>query len=192
MIFTSYSPDSSATPSRVLRRWAGGVVVAVAAAGAMGLATVPAQAQTAAGTKVGFVSVERLIRDSAPAKAAVARIDAEFKKREAELQDLANRLRTQSEQYDRDMAVMSESDRIRRQRELSTLDSDFQRKRIEFQEDLNRRRNEEMGKVFEQADQVIKQIAETQGYDLILQEAITVSPRIDITDQVIKALDARR
>ncbi len=190
MIFTSYPSVSSVTPVRALRRWAGGAVVALAAAGSFGIAA-PAMAQ-ANGTKVGFVSVERIIRDSAPAKAAVARIDAEFKKREAELQDLANRLRSQSEQYDRDIAVMSESDRIRRQRELSTLDSDFQRKRIEFQEDLNRRRNEEMGKVFEQADQVIKQIAESQNYDLILQEAITVSPRIDITDQVIKSLDARR
>src|SRR5690606_39418707 len=88
--------------------------------------------------------------------------------------------------------LMSDSDRIRRQRELSQLDSDFQRKRIEFQEDLNRRRNEEMGRVFERADKVIKQIAESQGYDLVLQEAITVSPRIDITDQVIKALDSGR
>ena len=189
MIFTSYPSVSSVMPSRALRRWAGGVVVAVAAVGTLGFA---APAQAAEGTKVGFVSVERIIRDSAPAKAAVARIDAEFKKREAELQDLANRLRSQSEQYDRDIAVMSESDRIRRQRDLSTLDSDFQRKRIEFQEGLNRRRNEEMSKVFEQADQVIKQIAESQGFDLVLQEAITVSPRVDITDQVIKALDGRR
>ncbi|MCK9512111.1 MAG: OmpH family outer membrane protein [Pigmentiphaga sp.] len=191
MNFTSYPSVSSVTPARALRRLAGGVVVALAAAGSLGIAA-PAMAQSDGGTKVGFVSVERIIRDSAPAKAAVARIDAEFKKREAELQDLANRLRSQSEQYDRDIAVMSESDRIRRQRELSTLDSDFQRKRIEFQEDLNRRRNEEMSKVFEQADLVIKQIAESQNYDLVLQEAITVSPRVDITDQVIKALDARR
>ncbi|MGE4337255.1 MAG: OmpH family outer membrane protein [Pigmentiphaga sp.] len=191
MNFTSYPSVSSVAPTRALRRLAGGVVVALAAAGGLGIAA-PAMAQSDGGTKVGFVSVERIIRDSAPAKAAVARIDAEFKKREAELQGLADRLRSQSEQYDRDIAVMSESDRIRRQRELSTLDSDFQRKRIEFQEDLNRRRNEEMSKVFEQADLVIKQIAESQNYDLVLQEAITVSPRVDITDQVIKALDASR
>lgn len=188
MNLTSYTPVSALPRISSVRRWAGCAVVALSAFCAAGAV----QAQAQGGTKVGFVSVERIIRDSAPAKAAVARIDSEFKKREAELQQLANRLRSQSEQYDKDAAVMSDSDRIRRQRELTALDSEFQRKRIEFQEDLNRRRNEEMGKVFEQADQVIKRIAETQGYDLVLQEAITVSPRIDITDQVIKALDAGR
>ena len=188
MIVTSHTPLSVVSRSSTFRRWAGSTVLALAAIGMLGV-TDTTQAQ---GTKVGFVSVERIIRDSAPAKAAVAKIDAEFKKRETELQQMANRLRSQSEQYDKDIAVMSDSDRIRRQRDLSALDSDFQRKRIEFQEDLNRRRNEEMGRVFERADAVIKQIAESQGYDLVLQEAITVSPRVDITDQVIKALDSGR
>ncbi len=190
MNLTSYSPVPVLPRVNAVRRWAGCAVLALSVLGTAG--TVQAQQAQGGATKVGFVSVERIIRDSAPAKAAIARIDSEFKKREAELQQLANRLRTQSEQFDRDLAVMSESDRIRRQRELTALDSEFQRKRIEFQEDLNRRRNEEMSKVFEQADQVIKRIAETQGYDLVLQEAVTVNPRIDITDQVIKALDSAR
>jgi len=192
MIFTSYTPVSVVSRGNAARRWVGGAVLALAALGSLGAAGDVHAQQAQGGTRVGFVSVERIIRDSAPAKAAVAKIDAEFKKREAELQQMANRLRSQSEQYDKDAAVMSDSDRIRRQRELSALDSDFQRKRIEFQEDLNRRRNEEMSRVFERADQVIKKIAEAGGYDLILQEAITVSPRVDITDQVIKALDASR
>ncbi len=189
MNLTSYSSNLVLPRAHAVRRWTGCALLALSVLGVAGQAH--AQAQGGA-TKVGFVSVERIIRDSAPAKAAMARIDAEFKKREAELQQLANRLRTQSEQFDRDLAVMSENDRIRRQRELAALDSEFQRKRIEFQEDLNRRRNEEMSKVFEKADQVIKRIAETQGYDLVLQEAVTVNPRIDITDQVIKALDSAR
>lgn len=188
MIFTPHTSVSAVSRNTSVKRWAGSLVFALAAIGAVGV-TSPAYAQ---GTKVGFVSVERIIRDSAPAKAAVAKIDAEFKKRESELQQLANRLRSQSEKYDKDAAVLSESDRIRRQRDLAALDSDFQRKRIEFQEDLNRRRNEEMGRVFERADQVIKQIAEAQGYDIVLQEAVTVSPKVDITDQVIKTLDSGR
>lgn len=189
MIVKSQNPVSTVSPSQAVRRWAGRAVLMAAALGsAAALNVASAQQQGGGATRVGFVSVERIIRDSAPAKAAVSKIDAEFKKREAELQQLATRLRTQSEQYDKDAAVMSDSDRVRRQRELSNLDNEFQRKRIEFQEDLNRRRNEEMGRVFERADQVIKQIAEAQGYDLVLQEAITVSPRVDITDQVIQAL----
>lgn len=155
--------------------------------GAASLLATPAPAQ-AQGTKVGFVSTERILRDSKPAKAAQSKIEAEFKKRDQELQNLANNLRNQAQKFDKDAQVMSESDRVRRQRELADLDSDLQRKRREFQEDFNRRRNEEFSSIVEKADAAIKKIAESQGYDLIIQDAVTVSPRVDITDQVLKAL----
>ena len=93
-----------------------------------------------------------------------------------------------AQEFDKDAPVMSESDRIRRQRELADMDSDLQRKRREFQEDFNRRRNEEFSNIVEQADKAIQQIAESQGYDLIIQDAVTVSPRVDLTDQVLQAL----
>jgi outer membrane protein len=139
--------------------------------------------------KIGFVNTERIFRDAAPAKAALSKMEADFKKRDTDLQDIAARLRTMSEQLDKDSAVLSESDRNRRQRELSDLDKDFQRKRREFQEDLNQRRNEELSQVLERANRVIKQIAEQENYDLILQEAVVVSPRVDITDKVLSALN---
>ena len=139
--------------------------------------------------KIGFVNTERIFRDAAPAKAALSKMEADFKKRDTDLQDIAARLRTMSEQLDKDSAVLSESDRNRRQRELSDLDKDFQRKRREFQEDLNQRRNEELSQVLECANRVIKQIAEQENYDLILQEAVVVSPRVDITDKVLSALN---
>ncbi|WP_420225650.1 OmpH family outer membrane protein [Pigmentiphaga litoralis] len=139
--------------------------------------------------KIGFVNTERIFRDAAPAKAALSKMEADFKKRDTDLQDIAARLRNMSEQLDKDSAVLSESDRNRRQRELSDLDKDFQRKRREFQEDLNQRRNEELSQVLERANRVIKQIAEQENYDLILQEAVVVSPRVDITDKVLSALN---
>ncbi len=134
------------------------------------------------------MSTERILRDSGPAKAAQSKIEAEFKKRDQELQNLANRLRTEAQKFDKDAPVLSETERVKRQRQLADLDSDLQRKRREFQEDFNRRRNEEFSSIVEKADAAIKKIAESQGYDLILQDAVTVSPRIDITDQVMKAL----
>jgi outer membrane protein len=149
---------------------------------------VPAPAAYAQGTKIGFVSTERILRDSKPAKTAQSKIESEFKKRDDELQRMANNLRSQAQKFDKDAPVMSESERIKRQRELADLDSDLQRKRREFQEDFNRRRNEEFSAIVEKADAAIKNIAEQQGYDLIIQDAVTVSPRIDITDQVLKAL----
>lgn len=155
--------------------------------GTMAFTATPALAQQQA-TKIGFVSTERILRDSKPAKAAQAKIESEFKRRDDELQSLANNLRNQAQKFDKDAPVLSESDRITRQRQLADLDSDLQRKRREFQEDFNRRRNEEFSSIVDKADAAIKKIAETQGYDLIIQDAVTVSPRVDITDQVMQAL----
>lgn len=138
--------------------------------------------------KIGFVSTERILRDSQPAKAAQAKIDSEFKRRDDELQNLTNKLRSEAQKFDKDAPALSEADRIKRQRQLADLDSDLQRKRREFQEDFNRRRNEEFSTIVDKADAAIQKIAETQGYDLIIQDAVTVSPRVDITDEVLKAL----
>ncbi len=124
-----------------------------------------------------------------PAKAAQAKIEQEFSKRDRELQDMAARLKSTSERLDKDMAVLSESDRMRRQRELTDLDKDFQRRQREFREDLNQRRNEELAVVLERTNKVIKQIAEAERYDIVFQEAVYASPRIDITDKVLKALN---
>ncbi|KAA0910994.1 OmpH family outer membrane protein [Pusillimonas sp. ANT_WB101] len=161
---------------------------ALVLAAALGMSVAIAAPVHAQATKIGFVSTERILRDSKPAKAAQAKIEAEFKKRDTELQSLANQLRSEAQKLDKDAPVISESDRIKRQRKLADLDSDLQRKRREFQEDFNRRRNEEFSSIVERADAAIKKIAEAQGYDLILQDAVTVSPRVDITDQVMKAL----
>jgi outer membrane protein len=114
------------------------------------------------------------------------KLEAEFAKRDKDLADMAQKLKS----LDKNGASMSPADRAQKQRDLSQLDTDFQRKQREFREDLNQRRNEELAAVLDRANKVIKQIAEQQHYDLIVQEAVYVSPRIDITDQVLKALAA--
>lgn len=138
--------------------------------------------------KIGVVSTERIFREAAPYKAAQVKIEQEFSKRQKELQDLATRLKTLADKLDKDAPVLSDSDRAKRQRELTEVDKDFQRTQREFKEDLNQRRNEEMANVIERTNKVIKQIAETEKYDIVLQEAVYISPRIDITDKVLKAL----
>jgi outer membrane protein len=140
-------------------------------------------------TKIGFVNTERILREAPPAKAAQVKIEQEFSKREKDLQDLSARIKGMSEKLDKEATVLSESDRTRRQRELADLDKDFQRKQREFREDLNQRRNEEVANVLERTNKVIKQIADAEKFDIILQDAVTVSPRIDITDKVLKALN---
>lgn len=142
-------------------------------------------------TKIGFVNTERILREAPPAKAAQVKIEQEFSKREKDLQEMSLRIKSLSEKLDKDAAVLTESDRARRQRELTDLDKDFQRKQREFREDLNQRRNEEVANVLERTNKVIKQIAEAERFDIILQDAVTVNPRIDITDKVLKALSAK-
>lgn len=139
--------------------------------------------------KIGFVSTERIFRDAVPAKAATAKLEQEFSKRDKDLQDLAARLKQAAEKLDKDGPVLSETERNKRQRELTEMDRDFQRRQREFREDLNQRRNEELAVVLEKANKVIKQLAEAEKYDIVFQEAVYFSPRIDITDKVLKALN---
>lgn len=141
--------------------------------------------------KIGYVNSDRVLRDAVPAKAAQAKLETEFSKREKDLADLAGRLKASGDKLEKDAPTLAESERSRRQRELVEQDREFQRKRREFQEDLNQRKNEELSSVVERANKVIKQIFETEKYDLILQEAVFAGPRIDITDKVIKALNAQ-
>ena len=141
--------------------------------------------------KVGYVNSDRVLRDAVPAKAAQAKLEIEFSKREKDLIDLGNRLKAASDRLDKDAPTLGESERTRRQRELVDQDRDLQKKRREFQEDLTQRKNEELSTVVERTNRVIKQIFETEKYDLILQEAVFFSPKVDITDKVIKALNAQ-
>ncbi len=140
--------------------------------------------------RIAAVNSDRILRESAAAKAAQTKLEAEFAKRDKDLQDMAQKLKSMSDALDKNGASMAPADRAEKQRDLSQLDTDFQRKQREFREDLNQRRNEELAAVLDRANKVIKQIAEQQHYDLIVQEAVYVSPRIDITDQVLKALAA--
>jgi outer membrane protein len=163
-------------------------LVKSAAAVVVALAAASAGAQE---LKIGYVNSDRVLRDATPAKAAQAKLETEFSKREKDLADLASRLKATGDKLEKDAPTLSESERNRRQRDLVEQDREFQRKRREFQEDLNQRKNEELAAVVERANKVIKQIFETEKYDLILQEAVFAGPRLDITDKVIKALNAQ-
>jgi outer membrane protein len=152
-------------------------------------AHVQAQAQTQ-DFRVGFVNTDRIFREANTAKAAQAKLEQEFSRREKELNDMGNALKTASDKYEREAPTLSESQRVQRQKQLVDMDRDFQRKRREFQEDLNARKNEELQQVLERANRVVKQVAEQEHYDVILQEAVYINPKLDITDKVIRALNA--
>lgn len=139
--------------------------------------------------KIGYVNSERILRESAPARAAQAKLEAEFSRRERELNDLRNRVKAAADRLEKDAITLGESERARRQKEVVDQDRDLQRRQREFQEDLNQRKNEELSAVVDRANRVIRQIFETERYDLIVQDAVHWSPRIDITDKVIRSLN---
>ena len=141
-----------------------------------------------ADTKFGFVNSERVMREAAPAVRAQQRIEKEFSKRDQELQRMAKDLESLQKDLENENSKMSSTERQAKERSFSDLSRDFQRKQREFREDLNQRRNEELASIIEKTNQVIKQIAETDKYDVILQDAVYANPRIDITDKVLKAL----
>ena len=140
--------------------------------------------------KVGIVNLDRIVREASFAKAAQVKLEQEFTKREKEVAELGNQLKTLSEKLEREAPTLSESQRNTRQKQLVDQDREFQRKRREFQEDLNNRKNEELQIVIERANKVVKTLAETEKYDLIVQEAVYINPKHDITDRVIKSLNA--
>lgn len=140
--------------------------------------------------KIGFVNTDRIFREAATAKSAQAKLEQEFSKREKDLVDLGNTIKTASDKFEREAPTLSESQRNTRQKQLMDQDREFQRKRREFQEDLNTRKNEEQQIVIERANRAVKQVAETEKYDVIFQEAVYINPKHDITEKVIKSLNA--
>ena len=139
-------------------------------------------------TKIGFVSTERVFREAAPAVKALKKLEKEFANRDQEIQKIGKQVKDLQAVIEKEAMTMSESQRREREAELGRLTRDLQRMQREFREDLNLRKNEELASVLQRANQVIQQIAEAEKFDLILQEAVYRSPRIDITDKVIKAL----
>lgn len=160
-----------------LALWGGGSVAALQGASAF-----------AQETRVVTVNSDRILRESALAQKAKNKLEQEFSTRGQELQKMEQRLKALSEAYTKKSEKLSGKALLQAQQELSQFDEKFQRKQREFHEDLNRRRNEEIAGVLEKANQAIVQVAELEHYDLVLQEAVYVNPRIDITDKVITLL----
>ena len=153
-----------------------------------GVAILSLAANALAEGKIGFVNSQKILNDAPQAARAKKKIEKDFEKRDQDLQRIAKQLQGMQDNLDKNAVTMAESERRTKEREFGDLNRDFQRKQREFREDLSQRQNEEMAAIFERVNKIIKQIAETEKYDIIFQEAVYANPRIDITDKVIKAL----
>jgi outer membrane protein len=154
---------------------------------ASAFAAVPALADT----KIGFVNTEKLLREAPLSVAAQKKLEREFAARDQELQKLARQARDLQLQLDKDGVTMSDSERKAKERDLGNLNRDLQRQGREFREDLNLRRNEELGQIQERARKAIQEIARAEKFDLVVEQAVYVDPKNDITDRVMKALGGK-
>ena len=138
--------------------------------------------------KVGYVNTQRIFRDAPTAVKAAKKIEAEFSKRDQDLQALAKQVQTLQESLEKNAVTMSDTERRAKEKDLNEQSREFQRRQREFREDLNLRQNEENAAIIEKANKAIKQLAENEKYDLIVQDVVWVSPKLDVTDKIIKAL----
>ncbi len=150
---------------------------------------VSAWASAAQDFRIGFVNTDRIFREANAAKAAQTKLEQEFARREREVEALGAQLKSASEKFEKESPTMADTQRATRQRQLVDQDRELQRKRREFQEDLNLRKSEELQQVLERANRVIRQVAEAEKFDLILQEAVYINPKHDITEKVINTLN---
>lgn len=148
----------------------------------------PLQAQE---IHIGFVKTERIFKEAASAKAAEARLTQEFSKREKDIVDRGVAFKTDVDKFQIESLTMPEAQRLARQKQLADLDRALQVMRRNFQEDLNARKNDEMQSLLVNANKIIKQLAEAEKYDFIFQDAVYVNPKFDVTDRVLKTLDAQ-
>ena len=138
--------------------------------------------------KVGVMSTERVMRDSDPAKKAMKKLEKEFEKRGQEMEKTRQQLQKMQDEMEKNGVSTADAERKVKEKDFADLSREYQRKQRELNEDVNSRRNEELQSVVERTNKAIKAIAEKEGFDLIVQEAVYASPRVDITDRVIKAL----
>jgi len=138
--------------------------------------------------KVGYVNTQRIFRDAPTAVKAAKKIESEFSKLDQDLQRLAKQVQALQESLEKNAVTLAETERRSKEKDLNELSREFQRKQREFREDLNLRQNEENAAIIEKANKAIKQLAESEKYSLILQDVVWVSPKLDVTDKIIKAL----
>ncbi|MGA9163174.1 MAG: OmpH family outer membrane protein [Thiobacillus sp.] len=144
-----------------------------------------------ADTKIGFVNTEKLLREAPLSVAAQKKLEREFATRQQDLQKLAKQARDLQAQLDKDGVTMSDSERKAKERDLGNQSRELQRSEREFREDLNLRRNEELGQIQERARKAIQEIAKAEKFDLIVEQAVFVDPKLDITDRVMKTLGGK-
>lgn len=140
--------------------------------------------------KIGFIDAEAVMLNAPQTQAALRALQDEFAERQRELLGRQQEFQEKQATYERDQEVMGQDERTRLERELRDAARDLQRDDQEFQEDFNVRRNELLQEAQRAVSVRIEAFAEQQGYDLILQNVVYTSDAVNITEQLVTALNA--
>jgi outer membrane protein len=185
MINDSVSPRSrSYTSARRLAFKLLGVATFAVAACAAGAASAQAN------LKIGVINVGKLLENAPQSKVVSDKLQKEFEPRQQAIVAKRKKLQDSQERLQKDQAVMGEEERLNLERQIQSTQRDLQRDENEYLEDLNARRNDELGRLQREVLQRVQAYASAQKYDLVLADAIYVSGAVDITQAVITALQS--
>lgn len=153
----------------------------------------PTLTHAQATTKIGFISTSRILNDSKYATELTKKLEKEFSTRQKALEETDARIRSEAAKLDKDSITLAEAEKVTRRRKLQDLDFEFQKNRRQFEEDLQQRKQVLIGELTSKANSIIREIATAGNYDLILAESngiVHVNKKLDLTDEVLKKLDA--
>ncbi len=144
---------------------------------------------SAADLKIGYVQVDKILQDAPQTAESGKKLEREFTARTQELERLQKQIKDIETALDKDSLTMSEADRKNKERDSSNLKIDFQRKQRELREDVNLRKNEELGTLQDKINKAVTAVSEAEGYDLVVYGGVAyANKKIDITDKVLKSL----
>jgi outer membrane protein len=127
--------------------------------------------------KVGYVEVDRILREAPQAIESAKKLQKEFSLRTAELERLQKQIEDKG------------NSGTAKEQELTSLKIDFERKQRELNEDINIRKGEELGALQDRINKAVTTVSEAEGYDMVIYSgAAYVSKRANFTDKVLKSL----
>lgn len=139
--------------------------------------------------KVGYVQVDKILQEAPQTAESGKKLEKEFSPRTQELDRMQKQIKDLQTALDKDSLTISETDRRNKERDISNLKIEFQRKQRELREDVNLRKNEELGVLQDRINKAVTTVSEAEGYDLVIYGGVAyASKKIDITDKVLKSL----
>ena len=144
---------------------------------------------SAAEVKVGYVQVDKILQDAPQTAESGKKLEKEFSPRSQELDRMQKQIKDLQTTLDKESLTLSESARRDKERDLSNIKIEFQRKQRELREDVNLRKNEELSLLQDRINKAVTTVSEAEGYDLVVYGGVAyASKKVDITDKVLKAL----